>query len=414
MSMQHHAKRAMVALGGLLATGAVHAQNGGQEFSQIERGRYLTAMGDCVACHTAADGKPFAGGRMVETPFGALVAPNITPDPATGIGNWTDADFLRAMHDGINRAGHHIYPAFPYVYYSRVTDQDVLAIRAYLATLDPVVNQVVSNQLPFPFDVREGLAAWNEINFKPGVFKPDRAKTSEWNRGAYIVTGLAHCGLCHTPKSVSGGDENSHYLQGAALGSWYAPNITGDNRTGVGGWSVDQIAEYLRDGHNSVAAASGPMREEVENSSTRFTDPDLHAIAVYLKSVPGLDHAVTPIAADTPAMQAGHAIYVDSCSACHTQGGAGIPRLYPALKDAATVQQDSSVSLIRVVLQGAQSAQTAHAVTGAAMPAFGWKMSDEQVADVVTYIRNSWGNAAAAVSAADVKTVRTDLARQAD
>jgi mono/diheme cytochrome c family protein len=414
VSVQHPAQCAAFVVAGVLAAGVAYAQNGGQEFDQIERGRYLTIMGDCVACHTAEGGKPFAGGLTVETPFGALISPNITPDPTTGIGNWTDADFLRAMHDGIDRQGRHLYPAFPYVYYTRVTDQDVLAIRAYLATLEPVVNKVVSNQLPFPFDVREGLVTWNDLNFRPGVFKPDPAKTPEWNRGAYIVTGLEHCGLCHTPKTVSGGDKNSDDLQGAALEGWYAPNITGDKRTGVGDWSVDQIAEYLRNGHNSMAAASGPMREEIENSSSKLTDADLHAIAVYLKDLPGQGHAVTPIAADTPAMQAGQAIYVDECSACHTRGGAGIPRLLPALKGAASVQQDSAISLIRVVLQGAQSAQTAHAVTGPAMPALGWKLSDEQVADVVTYIRNSWGNAAPAASATDVKAVRADLAKRTD
>jgi mono/diheme cytochrome c family protein len=411
--MHRHATRAIAILAGLLAGGVAHAQNGGQDFSQIQRGRYLAAMGDCVSCHTAEGGKPFAGGRTVQTPFGALVAPNLTPDIASGIGNWTDADFLRAMHDGIDRAGQHLYPAFPYVYYTRVTDQDVLAIRAYLATLQPAVNPVVSNQLPFPFDIRRGLTAWNDVNFKPGVFEPDPAKSAEWNRGAYIVTGLAHCGLCHTPKTVSGGDDNSRYMQGAALEGWFAPNITGDTRTGIGAWSVDQIAAYLRDGHNDVAAASGPMREEIENASTRFTGPDLRAVAVYLKALPGQNHAATPVAADTPAMRAGQAIYVDECSACHTRGGGGIPRLFPALKGAPAVQQDSAIGLIRVVLQGAQSAQTAHAVTGPSMPALGWELSDEQVANVVTYIRNSWGNAAAPVSASDVRSVRTDLTKRA-
>jgi mono/diheme cytochrome c family protein len=270
---------------------------------------------------------------------------------------------------------------------------------------------VVPNQLPFPFDVREGVAAWNELNFAPGPFKPDPTKTPEWNRGAYIVTGLAHCGLCHTPKTASGGDDNGRYLQGAMLEGWFAPDITGDTRTGVGGWSVDDIAAYLRDGHNSVAAASGPMREEIENSSSRLTDDDLHGVAVYLRDLPGQDRDAAPVAANTPAMQAGQAIYLDECSACHTRGGSGIPRLIPALKQAPAVQQESAISLVRVVLEGAQSAQTAHAVTGPGMPALGWKLSNLQVADVVTYIRNSWGNAAPAVSAADVKAVRADLSR---
>jgi len=410
--MRQYAKCTVFFVASLLATDIARAQNGGQEFAQIERGRYLTVMGDCVACHTADGGKPFAGGLTVETPFGALISPNITPDPATGIGNWASADFLRAMHNGVDPAGHHLYPAFPYVYYTRVSDQDALAIHAYLETLQPVVNKVVSNQLPFPFDVREGVAAWNEFNFVPGLFRPDPKQTPEWNRGAYIATGLAHCGLCHTPKTASGGDDNGHYLQGATLEGWYAPNITGDKRTGVGNWSLDEIAVYLRDGHNSIAAASGPMREEIENSSSKWTNDDLRAIAVYLKALPGQDRTVEPVADDTPTMQAGWAIYVDECSACHMRNGEGVPRLIPALKRDPAVQQDSAVSLIRVVVQGAQSTQTMHAVTGPAMPALGWKLSDEQVADVVTFIRNSWGNAAPAVSASDVKAVRADLARR--
>lgn len=408
--MRQYANCAVIFIASLLATDLAQAQNGGQEFDQIERGRYLTVMGDCVACHTADGGKPFAGGLTVETPFGALVSPNITPDPATGIGNWTSADFLRAMHSGVDPAGHHLYPAFPYVYYTRVSDRDVLAIRAYLETLQPVVNKVVTNQLPFPFDVREGVAVWNELNFVPGLFRPDPKHTPEWNRGAYIVTGLAHCGLCHTPKTASGGDDNSRYLQGATLEGWYAPSITGDKRTGVGSWSLDEIAAYLRDGHNSIAAASGPMREEIEHSSSTWTNEDLHAVAVYLKDLPGQDHAVESVAALTPTMQAGQAIYVDECSACHMRDGEGVPTLIPALKRAPAVQQDSAVSLVRVVVQGAQSAQTRYAVTGPAMPALGWKLSDEQVADVVTFIRNSWGNAASPVTASDVKAVRVDLA----
>jgi len=399
-------------LAGILAATPAVAQK--QDFTLIERGRYLTGMGDCVACHSAPGGKPFAGGRAIETPFGKLVSPNLTPDPATGIGAWTDAEFLRAMHEGKGRAGEHLYPAFPYVYYARVSDDDVLAIRAYLSTLEPVVNQVATNQLPFPFDVRASLAAWNELNFTPGRFQPDTAKSAEWNRGSYIVNGLEHCGLCHTPKGISGGDKTGEFLQGNKLQGWFAPNITGDQRRGIGSWSVDAIAEYLRSGHNSFAAASGPMAEMVEESGVGLAEPDLRAIAVYLKDLPGQAATAAAVSADSPTMQAGVAIYQDECSACHSRSGAGVPRLFPALKGAPTVQQDNALSLIRVVLQGAQSSQNAHAVTGPAMPALGWKLSDAQVANAVTYIRNAWGNAAPAVVEADVRSVRAELAKRTD
>jgi len=396
----------------LLAAAPAAAQD--QDFSLVERGRYLTTLGDCVACHSAPGGKPFAGGRTIETPFGKLLSPNLTPDRDTGIGNWTDAEFLRAMHEGRGRRGEHLYPAFPYVYYTRVSDEDVLAIRAYLRTLEPVANTVQTNQLPFPLDVRESLAAWNALNFTPGRFQPDPAKSAEWNRGAYIVNGLEHCGLCHTPKGVSGGDKTGAFLQGNTLAGWYAPNITGDERRGIGAWPVDAIAEYLRSGHNSIAAASGPMAEMVEQSGAGLTEPDLRAIAVYLKDLPGQPGAAAPLPANSPAMQAGAAIYRDECAACHSQSGTGVLRLFPALKDAPTVQQDVSLNLVRVVLQGARSSQNRHAVTGPAMPALGWKLSDEEVADTVTFIRNAWGNAAPAVSAAAVGAIRADLAKRAE
>jgi len=402
--------RRFLLLAGLLAATPAAAQN--QDFSLIERGRYLTGMGDCVACHSAPGGKPFAGGRTIETPFGNLLSPNLTPDRETGLGAWTDAEFLRAMHEGRGRAGEHLYPAFPYAYYTRVSDADVLAIHAYLATLEPVVNKVVSNQLPFPFNVRASLIAWNALNFTPGRFQPDSSKSAEWNRGAYLVGGLEHCGLCHTPKGVSGGDKTGRFLQGNELQGWYAPNITGDLRRGVGSWSVDAIAEYLRSGHNAAAAASGPMAEMVEESGVGLDEPDLRAIAVYLKDLPGQPEAAPALPAAEPSMQVGAAIYVDECAACHNRAGTGVPRLFPALKGAPTVQQDNPQNLVRVVLQGAQSSQNAYAVTGPAMPALGWKLSDAQVADTVTFIRNTWGNAAPPVSAADVASIRAELAQR--
>ena len=238
-----------------------------------ERGRYLAIVGDCTACHTAQSGAPFAGGRPVETPFGTLLTPNITPDRETGIGAWTDAEFLRAMQQGIGRDGRHLYPAFPYPWFTRVSDGDLLAMRAWLQTLPPVRNQVHPNQLPFPYSVRASLIAWNALYFRPGLFTPNASRSAEWNRGAYLVEGLGHCGACHTPKTALGGNEAGRALQGGPILGWNAPALDGDTRTGLGSWSADDIVTYLRSGHTDHAAAGGPMAEVVENSTSMMTVP---------------------------------------------------------------------------------------------------------------------------------------------
>ena len=381
-----------------------------QSFPAIERGRYLTAVGDCAACHTVPGGTPFAGGRPIETPFGRLISPNLTPDVETGLGAWSDDAFVRAVQKGIGRHGEHLYPALPYVYYTKAPREDVLAIRAYLATLQPARNPVQANQLPFPLDVRESVAAWNRLYFKEGERTPDPARSPEWNRGADLVEGLGHCGACHTPKTTLGGDDTARAYQGGVLQAWFAPSITGDARSGLGAWSADEIVEYLRDGANRFAIASGPMSEVVSYSTSRMTEPDLHAIATYLKDLPGQDAPPQP-PAPGPAAEA---LYIDNCAACHAAQGTGIPRLFPALAGAPAIQGREPTSLIRVVLQGAQGVQTDRAPTGPAMPAFGWKLSDAQVATVVSYIRASWGNAAPAATERDVARLRTELATRTE
>jgi mono/diheme cytochrome c family protein len=387
-----------------------------QSFEKIERGRYLAVLGDCVACHTAPGGKPFAGGLGLETPFGALVGPNITPDLATGIGAWSEADFWRTMHEGIGKNGVRLYPAMPYPAYTKVTREDVSAIWAYLRTLEPVRNEIQSNQLMFPFNVRRpATSVWNLINFQPGVFQPDTSKSEAWNRGAYLVEGLGHCGTCHTQKNITGGDRGGEALQGALLQDWYAPDVTSDLRTGIGGWSTDEIVRYLKTAVNSFGIASGPMAEAVEHSTSHMTDADLMAIATYLKDSPGKKNPppITSLPADDPRMIAGKAIYEDRCAACHISSGAGIPTLFPRLANAPLVQSDDPTSLIRVVLAGSRAGATAAAPTAPAMPSFAWNLNDQQVADVVTYIRNAWGNAAQPVQAGDVGKLRDRLQRQA-
>jgi mono/diheme cytochrome c family protein len=399
----------------LLGTSAANAAVDKQAFEEIARGRYLAIVGDCAGCHNAPGGAPYAGGLPIETPFGTLVSPNITPDRETGIGAGSDDDFVSAMQAGTGRGGQHLYPAMPYTYYTKATREDVLAIRAYLETVNPVHNEVKVNQLPFPFDVRASMAAWNELYFKRGTFAPVAGKSDEWNRGAYLVEGLGHCGLCHTAKNAMGGDEPTQALQGSALQGWYAPDLTGDPGAGLGSWSVDDVVSYLKTGRNNVTAATGPMSDVIVHSTSQMTAADLRAIAVYLKDQPAPSgESPKPVSGEDRMMRAGQAVYLDNCAACHTSAGTGVPQLFPALKGSPSVQSADPASLIRVVLRGAQSVATDPAPTGPSMPALGWKLADDQVAAAITYIRNSWGNAASAVSAGDVESARRQLSQRTD
>jgi mono/diheme cytochrome c family protein len=385
-----------------------------QSFEVIEHGRYTASAADCTACHTAPGGKPLAGGGALETPFGILLAPNITPDVAAGIGGWTDDEFVNAVQNGIGHGGIHFYPAMPYPYYTKLTRDDVIAIRAHLDTVEPVHNLVQANQLPFPFNQREAMVGWNALYFTPGEFKPDPGKSAEWNRGAYLVEGAEHCGLCHTPKNAMGGDENSRAMQGSVLQNWFAPDLTGSRRLGVGDWTVEDIALYLKTGRNRYDIASGPMADAVTHSTSHLTDADLRAIAVYLKDLPpGGSEPSQPVSAQDPAMQRGEAIYSERCAACHTAAGKGIVGLFPRLSAAPLVQQSQATSPIRVVLEGSRAVATDGAPTGPAMPSFAWQLSDADVAAVVSYIRNAWGNAASAVSASEVANMRQTLHRAA-
>ena len=382
-----------------------------QDFSQIAQGRYVAVLGDCAACHTDPGGRPFAGGRAIATPFGNVVAANITPDRETGIGAWTDAQFIRAMTKGRAPGGVRLYPAMPYPAYAKMTTRDLIALRAYLDTLDPVHHQVRSDQLPFPFDIRLGMVFWNWLFYTPGTFKPDPHKSAEWNRGAYLVEGPGHCGTCHTAKDFLGGDESGQFLHGYAIQGWFSPNITGNDHVGLGSWSAEDIVSYLKTGVNAHAIASGPMADEVEDSSSHMTTQDLRAIAAFLKSQPTGGNPPAPaMAASDPVMQAGAAIYADECSACHTPDGAGVARLFPRLKGSPVVQSANPTSLIHVVLEGSRAVATDSAPTAPAMPPFAWKLSDRDVADVVTYIRNTWGNHASTVTTGDVRAVQKTLA----
>ena len=383
-----------------------------QAFAQIERGRYLVILGDCASCHDDPVSKaPFAGGRAIETPFGKVLAANITPDEATGIGAWTDEAFVVSLREGRSPHGKRLYPAMPYPNYRRLTTEDAAAIRAFLNTVQPTRHEVRSNQLPFPLNIRVLMAAWNALFFGPGMFQPDPSRTPEWNRGAYLVQGLAHCGACHTPKNAFGAEKQGAELEGGEVQGWFAPNITGDSARGVGLWRVGDIADYLKSGHNAAAGATGPMAEAIGFSTTHMTDGDLKAISVYLKSINGKpDGGAAPIAVSDPRMIAGEAIFSAQCSACHGSDGKGVPGLFPALSLSLPPHTTDATSLIRVTLDGARTVSTSAEPTGPGMPSFGWKLSDAEVAAVLTYVRNSWGLAAPPVSEDEVMKARRSLA----
>ena len=395
-------------MAGTLVIGCGTAISAGlQDFAAIERGRYLANAADCGSCHTVpGSAQPFAGGRPIETPFGVLIAPNITPDRDTGIGAWSDEEFDAAVRQGTRRDGKRLYPAMPYPYFTRMSRQDVKDIRAYLSTVAPAHHAVASNKLPFPLNIRTTMLAWDRLYFTPGEFHGDPAKSAEWNRGAYLVQGPGHCGACHTPKTLLGGDKTSAPLQGYTLQGWVAPDITSGDGP-LASWSADDLAQYLKTGHNRFAAAAGLMGEVVGLSTSKLSDADVKAMATYLKGVSG-PKAAADNSADQKVLTAGGAIYQDLCSACHKSDGTGVPNLIPDLSHAATVDTGDPTTVLRVILQGAQSVATDREPTGPAMPAFGWQLNDAQVAAVATYVRNHLGKGPA-VSEEQARTERAAL-----
>lgn len=394
----------------LLSPRAAHGAPSGQNFAQIERGRRLAIAADCNACHAdPVSRQPFAGGLAVETPFGDVVAPNITPDRDTGIGGWSGAQFEAAVRHGRRPDGKRLYPAMPFPYFVKMSSDDAAALRAYLATVEPVHHAVEADRLPFPFSIRASMAIWDWLYFSDAPFASDKSQSARWNRGAYLVQGPGHCGACHTPKTLLGGDKSGSPLQGYAIQGWFAPNLTNDPHSGLGGWSEADIVEYLKSGHNRFAAASGPMAEEVTDSSSRMDPSDLAAMAIYLKSRAGQADAARPIDATNAVMVAGAAIYGDLCSACHKADGSGVSRLIPDLAGSAAVASREPTTVIRVLLQGANSVATREEPTAPAMPSFAWQLTDAQVAAVATYVRNSWSHATPAVTEGQVRAARGTL-----
>jgi mono/diheme cytochrome c family protein len=381
---------------------------------------YLARAADCVACHSIPGGKGFAGGLKMGTPMGAIYSTNITPDPETGIGRYSLADFDRAVRYGIAKDGHRLYPAMPYPSYVKLTDADVVALyRFFMQQVPPVHQANLKSEIPALLALRWPLAFWNFF-FTPSASytaKPDH--DAVWNRGAYLVQGTGHCGACHTPRGIGmqekALDEGSaNFLAGAELDAWYAPSLCGDLRTGLGTWSTKDIGEFLKHGHNRVGSAFGSMTDVINNSTSYFSDSDIDAIAVYLKSFPATsaqqavayDNATTDGLRNSPATQPGAAIYASDCASCHGFDAKGFISYMPALAGNPVVLDENPSSLINVVLNGSVPLVTQGTPDAYRMPQFRQQLSDQDTADVITFMRNRWGNQAPAVTATQVTKLR--------
>lgn len=380
----------------------------------IARGEYLAQAGDCVACHSAPNGKLFAGGRAMPTPFGTLFTSNVTPDKDTGIGKWTADQFYSMMHTGRSPDGGLLYPAMPFASYTKVTREDSDAIFAFMQSVPPVKQQNRPHDLKFPYNNRSLVIGWRTLYFTEGEYKFDSTKSAEWNRGAYLVQGLGHCAMCHTAINALGGSSDSQAFQGGLIPmqNWYAPSLTSNKEGGLGDWSIDDISNLLRTGVSNRGAVYGPMADVTYNSLQYMTEEDTRAMAVYLKSL--ADHATpdTPVASTTAQessllLRLGQTIYADKCGSCHgTQGLGKLPH-YPPLAGNQSIQMSSAVNPIRMVLNGGYPPGTAGNPMPYGMPPFAQSLSDDEIAAVVTYIRVAWGNHGAAVSAREANALRS-------
>jgi mono/diheme cytochrome c family protein len=397
------------------------------ETDEIKRGAYLATAGDCIACHTAKAGKPFAGGLPIGIPMlGTIYSSNITPDKATGIGNWSLADFDQAMRHGISKDGHNLYPAMPYVSYAKLNDADIASLYAYFEKgVQPVSNTLPKSSIPWPMNMRWPLKLWN-VGFLPAVgYQPKAGQSEAWNRGAYLVQGLAHCSTCHTPRGVAmqevALDETGKgFLGGSVLAGWNAYNITSAKNSGIGGWTQTQLVQYLRTGSvPGLAQAAGPMGEAVEHSFSHLQASDLDAIATYIRTVPAVEdgsaaprqslgNGATDVAtlrgvdlSDTvdPAR-----LYLGNCASCHQANGKGSPDgYYPSLIHNSTVGASDPGNMVQVILQGIHRNAAGNDV---GMPGFASELSDAQIAALSNYLSATFGNPHSSISADAVAKLR--------
>lgn len=418
-----------MAAGAALLSLALPVLAAGPDAAAIERGRYLATAGDCIACHSVPGGKPMAGGLALATPLGAIVATNITPSTTHGIGKYTLKQFSDAVRHGVRADGANLYPAMPYTAYAKVTDEDTAALYDYfmhgVAAVDAAPAQ--ATDLPFPFNIRLSMAGWNLLFLDKKPFVVDTAKSMEWNRGAYLAQGLAHCTTCHTPRNALMAEQLSKELGGADLGTWYAPNITSDIHSGVGGWSQQELVDYLRTGRAAnKAQAAGPMAEAIDHSLKHLSDADLNAIAHYVKGVPAIrDKADTqPVtqwgkAGDELASirgvplpqnlnkMSGAQLYDAQCASCHQAKGEGsFDGSLPPLFHNSVTGRSNSNNLVMAILDGVERQDGKGSHAGHLMPAFRQVLSDEQIVTLGNYVQKMYGNPDVKVTAEQVTTLR--------
>jgi mono/diheme cytochrome c family protein len=373
----------------------------------IAHGAYLARAADCVACHTAPGGQDFAGGRAFQLPFGVIYAPNITPD-ATGIAGYSDDDWVRVMHDGVARGGKHLYPAMPYPSYTQMSRDDALAIKAYLMSLAPVRATVPANTLRFPFNQRWGMAAWNLLNNPNQRFQPDTTKSADYNRGAYLVNALGHCGECHTPRNLTQGLKRSDSFAGAIQVGWRAYNLTSDPATGLANWTDAALEQYLSTGPApGHGPASGPMAEAVSDSLRYLQPADIHAMAVYLRGIPA--HEAGPAVASTgtsaaPTDPLGARLFAQACAGCHLPSGDGRQSAWAALGGAHSAADPAATNLLQVLVHGSdiQTSQGRMFMHG-----FTRAYTDPEVAAIANYVAGQFGGHAGNVTPAEVAKARS-------
>jgi mono/diheme cytochrome c family protein len=386
--------------------------------TRVAKGEYLAKAADCAACHTAPGGQPFAGGRAFKLPFGTIYSTNITPDRETGIGQWSDAEFVRALHRGIGRNGEDLYPAFPYTAYALLSTDDVLAIRAYLSTLRPVSLRNTDNTLVFPFNQRYTLRAWKLLFVPTRPWQPSAAHDAVWNRGSYLAEALAHCGECHTPRNLMFATKSSRKYAGAVVDGWKAYNITSDSETGIGGWSDAEIEQYLSSGHAPAhGSAGGGMAEAIDLSLRHLSSEDITALTRYLRTVPAqrsefavqIDHHPASLIGATAWSPGpdhkgiGFQIFASACASCHGWDGTGQQTGHSELLGSPAVNDPSGVNLVRAVLEGVKIGS--HRGDNL-MPSFAAAYSDAEIAAVSNYVIEHFGGKQGSVTPADVRTAR--------
>jgi mono/diheme cytochrome c family protein len=409
------------------------SQSGGSDAASIERGRYLAVAADCSACHSAPGGKPFAGGLAIDSPLGAIYSTNITPDPESGIGKFTLDDFDRAVRHGIDDEGVTLYPAMPYPSYALMSDSDIAALYSYfMHGVEPATGTEHANRIPWPLSIRWPVAIWRKL-FAPSpdapAFNVSRYADPVVARGAYLVEGPGHCGTCHTPRAITLqekalDDSSSSFLAGGQqIGGWVAVNLRGNVGDGLGGWSKEDIVATLRTARNAQQSVIGaPMSDVVVHSTQNLNEADLQAIAAYLKTLApspgdGVKFAANP--ATAAALAKGHEanrgaeLYDDNCAACHHTDGAGSPKALPKIAGNSSVLAEDPNSLIRLVLAGSALPGTTAAPSALGMPGFAWRLSNQEAAELLTFIRTSWGNQASSVTASEVARVRGSLSTEA-